>query len=96
MHIGAEVKVKIADTPSYIMGKVEFSAAGNMDARKFNNIYVIYSYTTPIAVFDSVKNEWKIDMRSYSVTTSRHRNLVQKAAESNEGETILHVQEDLI
>lgn len=41
-----------------------------------NGVYYVVSYATIIAIYDT---EAKVTERKYSVTTSRHQNLVKRA-----------------
>ena len=47
-------------------------------------MYVVYSYDTPIAWFDS--EGWYVVSQKFSVTTSKHQNLIKRAiADSLQG-----------
>lgn len=48
----------------------------NLD-RYADDFYAVYSYTTPIAWF--ANGQWTVPEVHYSVTTSRHQNIVRKA-----------------
>jgi len=89
------VKLKLAEVQNKIENKLEFSASGSMDARKFGHLYVVYSYVTPIAIFDSETGEWQVDVQKYSVTTAKHRGIVLRAAKVNE-EIVNEAEEDLV
>jgi hypothetical protein len=39
--------------------------------------YVIFSYDTPIAWF--YQGGWELDSRKYSVTTSKHQNIIKRS-----------------
>jgi hypothetical protein len=39
--------------------------------------YVIFSYDTPIAWF--YEGGWELDSRKYSVTTSKHQNIIKRS-----------------
>jgi len=57
--------------------------AGNLSARWESNgtmigTFTVYSYSTPIATLDPNRSVWFTDKR-YSVTTSKHLNIVKKA-----------------
>lgn len=60
-----------------IKGKVvrreEFSYAGSLQGKVVDNVYVVYSYNTPILV--RVKDKLYINKQQYSATTTKHLNL---------------------
>lgn len=41
-------------------------------------MYVVYSYSTPIAWWNPSTTQWTVPDTKYSVTTSRHQGLVQR------------------
>lgn len=41
--------------------------------------YVVYSYGTPIAWQDCTTDEWYLVKQKFSVTTSKHQNIVRRA-----------------
>lgn len=47
-------------------------------ARKIDNITKIYSYDTKIAEYDKITNILKITKAYYSMTTSKHKNILKK------------------
>lgn len=46
------------------------------------DVYVIYSYRTPIAWYSSNDRTWTIPDVKYSVTTTNHQNVVKVAIEN--------------
>lgn len=57
--------------------------SGNLTARwEYNGrmigVYTVYSYGTPIATLDPNRSVWVTPAR-YSVTTSKHTNMVKRA-----------------
>lgn len=50
---------------------------GTFTGRYVGTDYVVYSYATEIARYDGVM--WTVVARKYSVTTSRHQNIVLRA-----------------
>jgi hypothetical protein len=70
------------DGPRYNGG-----AAWSDEVRKFYNSmrenidYVVYSYATPIA-WHTFGGQWFIPDAKYSVTTSRHQNIVRRAVKN--------------
>ena len=67
-----------ADTGRYFGGRLPLSYCNRFytdsDAPDF---YAIYSYSTPIAWYSN--GQWTIPDVYYSVTTTRHQNIVRKA-----------------
>lgn len=55
----------------------EFSTKVNDAIREMKNVYVIYSYGTPIAA--EINGEAIITDEKFSMTTSRHTNLAKRA-----------------
>lgn len=69
------------DLVSMLKAEVNFkcsSAMGAKETRNNVNVYVVYSYTTIIAIKKG--NKWILNTQKYSQTTSRLQNAVGKAA----------------
>ncbi len=49
-------------------------------------LYVVYSYDTPIAWYDPFHRQWYYVDAKYSVTTSRHQSIVRMAIDMWDGE----------
>jgi hypothetical protein len=62
-------------SPEFAPFAPQFEAA----CRKGGDIYVVYSYTTPIAWKPVKRGFWTIPQVNYSQTTLRHQAIVRKA-----------------
>jgi hypothetical protein len=56
-----------------------FKHSDSMSAKFEGDNYVVYSYSTIIAEFDTATGKWTFNETKYSVTTSRQQNLVKRA-----------------
>ena len=57
-----------------------FKHSHSMSAKFEGDAYVVYSYSTVIAEYDTATNKWTFNETKYSVTTSRQQHLVKRAA----------------
>ena len=73
-------RVSVRASVPFIADLTPFSSNGEFRGLiDSENRFVIYSYTTPVCVVDQEGNTAHINALRYSVTTSRHQNLVRQA-----------------
>lgn len=75
-------KVNYADVHELITNKSDFgNTSNNFSARHNTNntLYIVWSYSTPIAIYNYTSNRWHLTSKQYGHTTTRHRNIVLKA-----------------
>ena len=74
-------KKTFANVDESIVHRSPFVCASMSGGYLSNGLYVVYSYKEPIAVAMPLEGtaEWVITLDKYSVTTSRHTNVVKRA-----------------
>ncbi len=73
-----KVTIHKAVKDGLISGRIPFKA-GSLSAREDNKgRYIVFSYNEPIALF--FDKSWYITLGKFSVTTSRHTNIVYNQA----------------
>jgi hypothetical protein len=63
-----------------LASKTPFTHQHSMHAVHNGKEYLVYSYRTPIAVFDIASGEWFLNLTKYSTTTSKQQSIVKRVA----------------
>ena len=61
------------------LGRLPAEYARLFNADTYPGRYVVYSFTTPIAWFDTFNDHWEVPPINYSITTRKHVALVMAA-----------------
>ena len=91
----------IVRNPNYIdirqllADRREFVHARSMRAELVGNLYVVWSYSTVIGMYDFNADTWTINTRKYSVTTSKQQNILKNVALGSRSQVITTTDGDL-
>jgi hypothetical protein len=72
------------DIRQLLADRREFVHSHSMRAELVGNLYVVWSYSTVIGMYDFNADTWTINTRKYSVTTSKQQNILRAVTRNSQ------------